>query len=89
MSQHGMYLTLDDYKWEAQCHRFGLFGEMRVLMGSEQTPLFFCQSHEKREMEIVRVVRKKIERGCERKLIRKSRVEAVEGMFTHIIKRGI
>ena len=46
-----------------------------------------CPGQKKREMKIVRVVGKKIERGCEGKSSRKSRVEVVEGEFPRTNKR--
>ena len=39
-------------------------------------------------MAIVRVVREHVERGCEGRSSRKSRVEVVEGEFPHIGARG-
>ena len=51
---------------EALCCRGGMVGERIALMGAATFPLLSCP--QKLEMEIVRVVRKKIERGCEGKL---------------------
>ena len=47
MVQHGVALTLEEYKWElggggGQCRLDGKVGERSALMVSAPFPLFYC-----------------------------------------------
>ena len=91
--RHGMTYILPcqwtSGRWGGgKCCGGGLVGYRSALMGSAYTPLLYCLAQEKWEMSMLRVVQKKIERGCKVKSSKKSIVKVVEWGFPNINAQG-